>query len=291
MTIEPGRRIRKATAPENRLEAHSAPASPDGPTVSVITAVLNGYRHIEGCIRSVQDQDYPSIEHIVLDGGSTDGTIDVLRRYDGRLAFWASEPDSGIYDAWNKALRLARGKWICFLGGDDEFLPGAVGAYMALASANPEAEYLCSSARLLLASGKEQVFGRQWNWSEFSRQMLVCHVGSMHRRSLFERLGSFDSSYKIAGDYELLLRAGTSLRCAFLSRETVLVRAGGVCHSANVFYESCRAKYSTGAVPKWLAKWDRAHELMRFRARSFLHDFRKSPVANQESLKNSAQEW
>jgi glycosyltransferase involved in cell wall biosynthesis len=92
-------------------------------------------------MESILRQDYPNIEHIVLDGGSSDGTVDVLRKYDDRIALWKSEPDRGIYDAWNKGLALARGEWICFLGADDEFLSGAVSAYMEFASQNPVAEY------------------------------------------------------------------------------------------------------------------------------------------------------
>ncbi len=77
-------------------------------SVSAITAIYNGEKYIAGYLESVLQQDYPGIEHIVLDGGSTDQTVDILRRYDDRVEYWASEPDNGVYDAWNKGLTEAR---------------------------------------------------------------------------------------------------------------------------------------------------------------------------------------
>ncbi len=123
-----------------RESAKKAP--PQRPLVSVITAVFNGEAFIASCIESVLSQDYPNIEHIVLDGGSTDGTVAILRKYQDQIAFWQSEPDKGVFDAWNKGLDLARGEWIAFLGADDCYLPGAISAYIELAQRNPEAEFL-----------------------------------------------------------------------------------------------------------------------------------------------------
>lgn len=250
-----------------RMNSSITASRVDPPLVTVVTAVLNGQPHIAGCLESVLSQDYPNIEHIVLDGGSTDGTLDVLLRYSDRIALWRSEPDKGIYDAWNKALAEARGEWICFLGSDDEFLPGAITAYMAQVALNPKAEYLCSEGRLLAPSGKERVIGRPWKWQEFLRRMDLCHVGSMHKRTLFQKLGAFDSSYRIAGDYEFLLRPRSELRAAFLPAVTVYVRAGGVCYSSKVMYETYRAKHETGGLSKLFALLDLSRDHANYRAR------------------------
>ncbi|MHB8390785.1 MAG: glycosyltransferase [Acidobacteriaceae bacterium] len=131
----------------------------------MITAIYNGEKYIAGCLESVLQQDYPGIEHIVLDGGSTDQTVDILRRYDDRVEYWASEPDNGVYDAWNKGLTEARGDWICFLGADDEFLPGAISAYMEMARDNPQAEYLGSQVEWVHESGYSHVIEELWNFS------------------------------------------------------------------------------------------------------------------------------
>jgi glycosyltransferase involved in cell wall biosynthesis len=250
-----------------KRKGHLITGSADRPLVTVVTAVLNGQPYIARCLESVLRQDYPNIEHIVLDGGSTDGTLDVLEQYSDRIALWRSEPDKGIYDAWNKALLEARGEWICFLGSDDEFLPGAITAYMAQVAQNPKAEYLCSEAKFRAASGKERVIGRPWKWHEFLRRMDICHVGSMHKRTLFQQFGEFDSSYRIAGDYEFLLRARSELRTAFLPAKTVYVRAGGVCHSPRVMYEAYRAKHETGGLSKLFALFDLSRDVAHYNAR------------------------
>jgi glycosyltransferase involved in cell wall biosynthesis len=214
----------------------------EGPLVSVITAVFNGAATIRECLESVLTQDYPHIEHIVMDGGSTDGTIDVLREYQGRIALWVSEPDHGVYDAWNKGLQKARGEWIAFLGADDTFLPGAISEYMQLAKRNPSANFLTSRARLQHPLGYSPEFGDLWSWPRAARSMPSVHVGAMHRRSVFARHGQFDSSYRIAGDYEFLLRAREDLHAAFTPAVTVLMRAGGLSDSTAGLVEAKRAK-------------------------------------------------
>jgi glycosyltransferase involved in cell wall biosynthesis len=223
------------------------------PLVTVITAVINAAGMVKGCIESVLLQDYPNIEHIVLDGGSSDGTVDVLRQYDDRIALWRSEPDLGVYDAWNKALIEARGEWICFLGADDEFLPGAISAYMALAAEYPQAEYLSSRVKMIHSSGYVRILGSPWTWRKFSKAMCTLHVGSMHRRSLFDWLGRYDTSYRIVGDYEFLLRARDHLNTAYMPVITSIMRAGGMSGTRKALEETARAKVETGGRNRLLA--------------------------------------
>jgi glycosyltransferase involved in cell wall biosynthesis len=254
----------------NRVKGVFAENRLDQPLVTVITAVYNGGKYMAGCLESVLRQDYPNIEHIVLDGASNDGTVDVLRHYDDRIALWRSEPDAGVYDAWNKALSEARGEWICFLGVDDEFLPGAISAYMALAAQNPQAEYLCSKVRWVHPSGYERMLGHPWTWKELSKWMCTAHVGSMHRRSLYDRVGTYDTSYRIVGDYELLLRTRSQLRTAFMPVATVTMRAGGLGDSRRAYLEQARAKVTTGGRNRLLA----ALELIENNAKHSLRPLR-----------------
>lgn len=238
-----------------RLKGIFAEGSVDQPLVTVITAVYNGQPYVAGCLESVLRQDYPNIEHIVLDGASNDGTVDVLREYDDRIALWRSEPDTGVYDAWNKALAEARGEWICFLGADDEFLPGAISAYIALANRNPQAEYLCSRVNWVHSSGYRRMIGEPWRWRKFSKTTCVPHTGSMHRRSLLGRLGAFDTSYRLLADYEFLLRAGRQLNAAYMPVITVMMRGGGISstYGSKAFEEEARAQVETGERNKALA--------------------------------------
>jgi glycosyltransferase involved in cell wall biosynthesis len=89
------------------------------PLVSIITVVLNGAETLERALRSALDQDFDGLEYVVIDGGSTDGSLDIIRKYESRIGYWRSEPDNGLYDAMNKGVRAARGRWILFLGADD----------------------------------------------------------------------------------------------------------------------------------------------------------------------------
>lgn len=228
-------------------------SSPGFPLVTVVTVVFNGQRFIAGCLDSVLQQDYPNIEHLVFDGSSTDGTLDVLRQYDDRVAYWQSEPDKGVFDAWNKSLPLAHGDWICFLGVDDEFLPGAISKYMELAAANPQAEYLSSQLLWAHPSGYTRTMGKPWTWAGFRKRMVTAHVGSMHHRRLYERLGQYDTSYRSAADYEFLLRARHELKAAYMPVTTVRMRAGGVSDDYAAFAEATRAKISTGGRNRLLA--------------------------------------
>lgn len=251
ITASPG--ANKALCGGKRVKGIIAENAADQPLVSVITAAFNGKPYVAACLESVARQDYSNIEHIVVDGGSTDGTVDVLLQYDDRIAFWKSEPDRGIYDAWNKALLEARGEWICFLGVDDEFLPGAVSAYMALAAKNPQAEYLSSKIKVLHPSGYIKILGSPWTWEKFSKTMCTPHVGSMHRRSLLDRLGTYNTSYRIVADYELLLRARGQLCAAYIPVTTVMMRAGGVSFTRKALAEQARAKVLAGGRNKLLA--------------------------------------
>ena len=260
-------------AQRNILLAGSSAACP---LVSVITVVLNGRPFIAQCVESVLRQDYPNIEHIVFDGGSTDGTIDVLREFNDRIAFWRSEPDCGVYDAWNKGLREARGEWICFLGADDEFLPGALSSYMAFAANNPQAEYISSKIKWVHPSGYERILGGPWTWARFSKFMCTAHVGSMHRRSLFDRLGVYNTSYRIVADYELLLRARQHLKAAYMPITTVMMRAGGISDSSAALEEAARAKVKTGGRNPLLARMEFGVANVKFALHSLRRVFTRS---------------
>ena len=118
-----------------RTRGRLAEGTFERPLVSVITVVFNGARHLEETITAVASQTYPNLEHIVIDGGSTDGTIDILRRYDDKLGYWMSEPDAGLYDAMNKGVALVEDpdSYILFANADDSlYSPDAIERAIAL---------------------------------------------------------------------------------------------------------------------------------------------------------------
>lgn len=197
------------------------------PQVSVIVAVLNAAATLQRCLDSVAGQEGVTAELLVVDGGSTDGTLEVIRGNEGRLVFWSSEPDRGVYSAWNKALPRAAGEWVCFLGADDRFSSPGELARLVEAGERAGADLVCSRVRYEQPGG-DRVVGQPWEWSKMVRFMCVAHPGLLHRRELFDRAGPYSEEYRIAGDYEFLLRLGPAVSAAFVDDATVVVGGSGL---------------------------------------------------------------
>ncbi|MDE2417530.1 MAG: glycosyltransferase [Burkholderiales bacterium] len=209
-------------------------SSREVPFVTVIVAVYNGAATLKQCIDSVASQTFRDIELIVVDGGSTDGTVGLLVANASKLSYWISEPDKGIYDAWNKGLQHATGDWILFLGSDDYLYDERV-----LESMVPHLETLPSNIRIaygqVLIVNKTghalYAIGAPWHTikKRFRQVMCIPHTGTLHHRTLFDQHGNFDSSYRIAGDYEFLLRELKQADASFIENNIVAaMRVGGV---------------------------------------------------------------
>lgn len=204
------------------------------PLISILVAVYNGASTLQQCIDSVALQDYSNKELIVIDGGSSDGTVAICEENSGKIDYWISEKDTGIFSAWNKGLREAKGDWICFLGADDYFLNAAVLTQMgAELEKLPQDVRLAYAQVMLIGADGGGLFpvGEPWNKvkTRFVQGFCLPHQGVMHRRSLFELHGKFDESFRVAGDYELLLRELKSGIAAFIPDITlVAMRQGGL---------------------------------------------------------------
>ena len=175
------------------------------PDVSVVTVVFNGDQHLRDCLRSVASQKGVSVEHIVIDGGSTDGTLDLLGQWTDRLAFWVSEPDSGIADAMNKGIRKSRGNWILFLHADD-YLPDESSLAGAIERITVGTDAAAFPVLFGTPPNLRQVRPRPVGLF-LNVKLGMCHQGVLIRRSLFLKLGEHDTSYRVAMDYDFLLRA------------------------------------------------------------------------------------
>ena len=200
--------------------------------VSIITAVFNARTHLRECISSVLDQNYDNIEYIIIDGGSTDGSVNIIKEFDSKLTYWVSESDRGIYDAWNKGLAKSSGDWIAFIGADDVLLPNAVETYVKhICNHNLQEQLEFVSSKIQLVEEDLsfiKLVGEEWKWDLFKKRMNTWHVGMFHSKKLFKKYGLFDSSYKISGDYELLLRPKDQLITSFIEHTTVMMRVGGI---------------------------------------------------------------
>jgi glycosyltransferase involved in cell wall biosynthesis len=178
------------------------------PLVSIITPSYNQVRFIEATLRSVLDQDYPNIEYLVVDGASTDGSVEIIRRYADRLAWWVSEKDSGQSEAVNKGLRRARGEIVGWLNSDDVYLPGAVSAVVAAFRSHPEAGLVYGDALAIDADNKpfNVMRARQNTLADLMAFNIICQPAAFMRRSVLEQVNYLDPAYHLLMDNLLWMR-------------------------------------------------------------------------------------
>jgi glycosyltransferase involved in cell wall biosynthesis len=181
------------------------------PKITIIVAVYNGSLTLSRCIKSIILQSYPNMELIIIDGGSSDGSVKIIEDNSDRIAYWESKRDKGIYHAWNKALFHATGDWICFLGSDDYFWENNV-----IEKIIPTLQY-AEEKDIRLVYGRiasinkmgevKNILGMPWEKiNSILSHTMPPHPGLLHHAQIFKDHGLYDESFRIVGDYEFLLR-------------------------------------------------------------------------------------
>lgn len=176
--------------------------------ISVVTPSFNQAQFLEATMRSVLEQDYPELEYIVVDGGSSDGSAEIIRKYAGRLAWWVSEPDKGQADAINKGLQRATGDVVAYLNSDDLYFPGALRAIAAAFEKTPGAGVIYGRTQKIDAHGAETkpLFLTPWNARLHKTLCLVPQPSSFYSRAAWEACGPFDGELGYVLDWDFLLR-------------------------------------------------------------------------------------
>ena len=207
------------------------------PSISVITVVWNGVSTIRDCIESIRAQGLPA-EHIVIDGGSTDGTAGIVNKCSNAIAKFVSEPDEGIYDAMNKGIRMASGDVVGILNADDLYADGDVLSGVAKAFEDPSVESCYGDLVYVDPSDTGRVV-RSWRAGPYRKDLfyrgwMPPHPTFFVRRSVYEKFGLFNLSLGSAADYELMLRflLRHGISTVYLPRVLVRMRAGG---TSNLF--------------------------------------------------------
>lgn len=181
----------------------------DAPLISIVTVTYNCREQLRATLASVREQEFGGAEHIVVDGASTDGTAGLIREHASRLGAWLSEPDGGIYDAMNKGLRLARGRYVLFLNAGDTFYrPDTLKMIFAAQGNAPPADIYYGQTKITDLSGRITGDRRlrapeNLNWKSFRHGMLVCHQSFIVKRSLAP---SYDLAYSICSDIDWCIR-------------------------------------------------------------------------------------
>jgi glycosyltransferase involved in cell wall biosynthesis len=181
------------------------------PRITVVTPSYNQAPFLEACLRSVLGQKYPNLEYIVIDGGSTDGSVEIIKTFEKDLAYWVSEPDGGHYDALNKGFRRATGDILAWLNSDDMYTPWAFAVVADIFQHLPEVEWLSTLYPLFWnEAGAATLCTRLTGFDRrvvLSRGIGVQQESTFWRRSLWERAGSaLDTTFTLAGDLDLWAR-------------------------------------------------------------------------------------
>jgi len=204
----------KTKFPERTVSKSIPPLTPDGkpwPKISVVTVSFNMENYIEDTILSVIAQQYPNLEYIIIDGGSKDGTVDIIKKYESWITYWVSEPDNGMYDAIQKGFSKSTGEIMAYINSDDKYHYNAFFAAASIFSAMGDVDWILGRASFYNDEGTIVDVKDLKKWSKFNYYLgdyqWIQQESIFWRRNLWLKVGGkINTSLKYAGDYELWLR-------------------------------------------------------------------------------------
>jgi len=258
---------------------------PDLPLVSIVTPSFNQAPFLEETILSVLGQDYPNLEYLIVDGGSTDGSLEIIRRYADRLAWWVSEPDRGQTEAINKGFAHARGEIFAWLNSDDMYLPQAVSEAVQYLQNHAEVGLVYGDANFIDERGR--VLGkfpaRQTDYRRLRRGYVhIPQQAAFFRAELWRKVGPLDTSFYFAMDYDLWVRIARHAKIVYLPRLWANFRLHGsaktIAADERCWPEMLRVHYRDGgssfAIIVWKS-WLRrlAAPYLRWKRRRLLNRF------------------
>lgn len=210
--------------------------------ITIVTVVFNGEKTIERCIQSVLGQNFSDLEYIIIDGGSTDQTISTIKKYEEKISYFISEPDKGVYDAMNKALHLANGDWVFFLGADDELIPGAI---------KKCAKIMTKKNNLYYGDVFIPDINKIYN-GKFSKYNLmqsnICHQSIFYPKTIYKSY-KYKKYFKIFADYYMnLMLIGIGVKFTYLNETVAIFNLGGISSRQDIRFNKIKEK----AIKKYL---------------------------------------
>ena len=229
--------------------------------ISIVIATYNAELTLDKCLDSIVPQLTNECELIIIDGGSKDGTCNIIRSFAAYVTYTISESDKGIYDAWNKGVKVAKGEWIAFIGADDILLDNAINSYLKAIKETKDVhtyDYICAHNEYVDVNGKLlKVLGEEPKWSVMRKRMAPAHVASLHnKKNLFETIGYYDyEHFRICADYELLLRKKNRLKYLMIPNHIAQMRVGGMSFSTKAIIEAYRIRRTHHSIPLIVNQW------------------------------------
>ena len=222
-------------------------------TISIVTVCYNGAKTIRKTIESVINQPYDAIEYIIIDGGSTDGTVDIIKEYESKIAYWCSEADNGIYDAMNKGIKKSTGDVIAFINSDDWYVDDVFKDVMDCFEQTQAGVVYGDFRKVWREKYSEGVKVDTFSLDDLYYRFFLCHQAIFFKRKMFDVIGLYNINYRIAADYEWILRAYIDkVKFAYIPKEVCCFRYGGMSSiSRNLCAEEGR-KIKLSLLPKEL---------------------------------------
>ena len=218
--------------------------------ISIIIATYNAEKTLKRCLDSIVAQKNDVVEVLIIDGCSNDQTIEVVKEYGEAIDYYISERDNGIYDAWNKGVKKATGKWVLFVGSDDYLAENAIKHYLTFIEEYTSYAYdiISGKCQYIDENGSPlSVIGEAYRYKKFTRYMNISHGTTLHNANLFKEIGCYNLKYKICADYELLLRR--SLKSGYIDQILLYMQRGGMSYSFKGIIETYRIKKEKQILP------------------------------------------
>lgn len=247
---------------------------------SIIIATYNSDKTLKATLDSLLVQTYNEFEIIIIDGLSKDKTTTIIKEYETKFSkknipfYWISEKDTGIYDAWNKGLKRANTSWIAFLGSDDTYYPNALELYNNEINKNPEINYISSQVEYIDSSGKVlKILGNPYKYNQMIRYMNIAHVGSFHKKELFDNFGNYNTDYKIVSDYDFFMKCGKSINPGYFKAITARMLNSGISNNNTkvVYNEILKIQLSHKRIPKLQAYFEYYFAFVRIAKNKLTH--------------------
>ncbi|KZL48979.1 glycosyl transferase [Nodularia spumigena CENA596] len=221
--------------------------SEDKPLISVVTVVFNGEQFLEQTIQSVINQSYSNIEYIVIDGASTDKTLDIIKQYEEYIDYWVSEPDQGIYDAMNKGIKASTGELIGLINSGDLYTNNAIKQVVELYTVNkPNHEHIIITGAMYRFNDEGTFFFKLVKKYEdlntrINKGMPINHPATFVSINTYKTLDYFDPKFRICGDYDFIFRAYHSsiVKFIFTNTDIAYMRLGGVSEKFKSLWTRC----------------------------------------------------